>query len=68
MYVVETKGLHLKDNEKTEYIRKVFDLCNKESKAMNWEKLGQAIERKVLRFEVLSEEEWEGKLNEMLLK
>lgn len=68
VYVVETKGLHLKDNEKTEYIRKVFDLCNKESKAMNWEKLGQAIERKVLRFEVLSEEEWEGKLNEMLLK
>jgi type III restriction enzyme len=68
VYVVETKGLHLKDNEKTEYVRKVFNICTREAKSLKWEKFGPAMEKRVLRFEVLSEDEWEAKLNEMLLK
>lgn len=68
VYVVETKGLHLKDNAKTDYIRKIFDICTRQAKSQNWTDLGLKMKDKVLRFEVLSEDEWEAKLNEMLVK
>jgi type III restriction enzyme len=66
VYVVETKGLHLKDNAKTDYIRKVFNICTREARSRNWGELGPEMKDKVLRFEVLSEDEWEAKLNEIL--
>lgn len=66
VYVVETKGLHLKDNAKTNYIRKVFDICTRQAKSRNWNELGLEMKDKVLRFEVLAEDEWEAKLNEFL--
>ena len=66
VYVVETKGLHLKDNAKTNYVRKVFDLCTRQAKSRNWTELGLEMKDKVLRFEVLAEDEWEAKLNEVL--
>src|SRR4030042_1023340 len=66
VYVVETKGLHLKDNAKTEYIRKVFDICTKQAESRDWGALGLQMKDKVLRFEVLAEDEWEAKLNEIL--
>lgn len=66
VYVVETKGLHLKDNDKTDYIRKMFDICTLEAKSRNRAELGLAMRDKVIRFELLTEEEWEAKLNEML--
>jgi type III restriction enzyme len=66
VYVVETKGLHLKDNAKTDYIRKVFSICTRQAKSRHWSELGIAMKDKVLRFEVLSEDEWEAKLNGML--
>ncbi|MFH0880693.1 MAG: DEAD/DEAH box helicase family protein [Lentisphaerota bacterium] len=66
VYVVETKGLHLKDNAKTNYIRKVFDICTRQAKSRNWSELGLEMKDKVLRFEVLAEDEWEAKLNEVL--
>jgi type III restriction enzyme len=68
VYVVETKGLHLKDNAKTDYIRKVFDICAKQAKSKKWNQLGPAMRDKILRFEVLSEDEWEAKLNAILLE
>ena len=68
VYVVETKGLHLKDNAKTNYIRKVFDICAKQAKSKKWNQLGPAMRDKILRFEVLSEDEWEAKLNAILLE
>ena len=68
VYVVETKGLHLKDNTKTDYIRKVFNICTREAKSRNWDEFGINMKGKVLRFEVLSEDEWEAKLNEILLE
>jgi type III restriction enzyme len=68
VYVVETKGLHLKDNDKTNYIRKVFDICTRQAKSRNWNEVGLAMKDKVLRFEVLSEVEWEAELNRMLTK
>jgi type III restriction enzyme len=66
VYVVETKGLHIKDNDKTHYIRRVFDICTKQAKARNWGELGSQMKEKVLCFEVLAEDEWEAKLNEIL--
>jgi type III restriction enzyme len=66
VYVVETKGLHIKDNDKTDYIRRVFDICTKQAEARNWGELGSQMKDKVLRFEVLAEDEWEAKLNEIL--
>jgi type III restriction enzyme len=66
VYVVETKGLHIKDNDKTEYIRRVFDICTKRAKASRWDDLGSQMKDKVLCFEVLAEDEWEAKLNEIL--
>ena len=66
VYVIETKGLHLKDNAKTNYIRKVFDICTRQAKSRNWNELGLEMKDKVLRFEVLAEDEWEAKLNEIL--
>ena len=66
VYVVETKGLHLKDNAKTDYIRKVFDICARQAKSRNRNELGLEMKDKILRFEVLAEDEWEAKLNEIL--
>ena len=66
VYVVETKGLHLKDNEKTDYIRKIFDVCTKEAESISWGELGLKLKDRTLKFEVLAEDEWEAKLNDML--
>jgi type III restriction enzyme len=66
VYVVETKGLHLKDNDKTDYIRKVFELSTMAARSRTRTELGLEMKDKILRFEVLAEDEWEAKLNEML--
>lgn len=66
VYVVETKGLHLKDNSKTEYIRKVFDICTKQAQSSNWTDLGLKMKNKGMHFEVLAEDEWEARLNDMV--
>ncbi|HUT37313.1 MAG TPA: DEAD/DEAH box helicase family protein [Planctomycetota bacterium] len=66
VYVLETKGRHLADYEDTRYKKKVLDLCNKEAKRKDWNKFAPGMKDKVLRFEVLAEDEWERKLNELL--
>ncbi|MFA4910835.1 MAG: DEAD/DEAH box helicase family protein [Desulfobacteria bacterium] len=66
VYVVETKGLHLMGSPDTDYKMEMFSLCNKEAKSRTWTELGPAMKDKVIRFEVLAEDEWEAKLNEML--
>jgi len=66
VYVVETKGLHLMGSQDTDYKRKMFSLCNKEAKSKSWNELGLQMKEKVIRFEVLAEDEWEAKLNQML--
>lgn len=66
VYVVETKGLHLIDNSKSEYIRKVFDICTKQAQTSNWTDLGLKMKDKSLHFEILAEDEWEARLNEIV--
>jgi type III restriction enzyme len=67
VYVVETKGIHLGDNPDTRYKKKVLGLCNREAKKKDWNQFAPGMKDKVLRFEVLAEDEWGRKLNELLL-
>lgn len=66
-YVVELKGKHLMDNAKTKYVTDIFDICTKAAKSRDWNELGLEMKDKVLRFELLAEDEWQAKLNEMLV-
>ena len=66
VYVVETKGLHLMGSADTDYKRKMFSICNRAAKSRSWTELGLIMKEKILRFEVLAEDEWQAKLNEML--
>ena len=62
VFVVETKGLHLK-NEDTDYKKSVFDVCNKQAKRKNLNELEIAFKEKAINFEVVFEDEWKRKLN-----
>lgn len=66
VFVLETKGLHLKDNEKTNYVRKLFDICTRQATSRHFNELNLQMKGKPMRFEVLAEDEWERKLNDMI--
>jgi type III restriction enzyme len=65
VFVLETKGLHLK-NENTAYKESVFALCNKHAKKKTWNELVPAMRDKEIRYEVVFQDEWEKRLNELL--
>lgn len=64
VFVVETKGIHLK-NDDTEYKESVLDLCNEKSKSMSWSELGLKFKDKSIDFQVVFGDEWQVKFNEM---
>jgi len=66
VFVMETKGMHLKRTEDTSYKRSVFDLCSEQARKTDWADFVPAMKHKVMRFEVVDEEEWENRLNSML--
>jgi type III restriction enzyme len=66
VFVVETKGLHLKGSEDTEYKRSVFDLCNDLAKETTTNQLGMELESKKVSFHVVDEVEWQQRFNEIL--
>ena len=66
VFVMETKGIHLQQSADTKYKRSVFDICTERAKKTDWAKFVPAMQRKALHFEIVAEEEWERKLNEML--
>ena len=66
VFVVETKGVHLKGSEDTEYKRSVFDICGEHARRTDWAEFVPAMRSKVMRFEVVDEGEWEARLNGML--
>jgi len=66
VYVLETKGLHLEGSQDTLYKKSILRICNREAKKRDWNKFAPGMKGKVLRFEVLAEDEWERKLNEFL--
>ncbi|MEA3421430.1 MAG: hypothetical protein U9Q97_07130, partial [Acidobacteriota bacterium] len=58
--------LHLMGSADTDYKRKMFSICTKEAKSRSWSELSPVMKGKAIRFEVLAEDEWGAKLNEML--
>ncbi len=66
VFVVETKGLHLKGAGDTDYKRRVFDICSGHAARRGWAEFVPAMRDKVLKFEIVDEEEWEKRLNFML--
>ncbi len=68
VFVVETKGVHLKEAEDTEYKRSVFDICSEHARRADWAEFAPAMRSKVMRFEVVDEDEWQARLNGMLFR
>ena len=66
VFVVETKGLHLKESSDTAYKRCVFDICSEHAARKNWADFVPAMRDKVVKFEIVDEDEWERRLNSML--
>ena len=66
VFVVETKGIHMKQSADTDCKRSVFDICTEHASRKDWAELAPAMRGKVMRFEIVDEEEWEQRLNAML--
>jgi type III restriction enzyme len=62
VYVLETKGLHLK-NEDTAYKQDVFELCNQLGTKLPWRELDLDFPDKKVNFQVIFEDEWKNKIN-----
>ncbi len=65
VFVVETKGMHLKEAADTSYKRSVFDICSEHAKRADWAEFVPAMQGKVVRYEVVDGDEWEQCLNAM---
>jgi type III restriction enzyme len=63
VFVVETKGLHLKDSDRTQYTTKLFNLCNERAKEMTLTDLGLKLPAKQISFLVIAEDEWQNRFN-----
>jgi type III restriction enzyme len=63
VFVVETKGLHLKGYEDTEYKRALFNTCNELAKETTLGQLGLKLHAKQVSFVVIDEDEWECRFN-----
>ena len=55
VYVLETKGLHLKHATDTEYKRSVFDLCSEHARRKDWAEFVPAMRDRAMRFKVVDE-------------
>lgn len=64
IYVLETKGLHLK-NEDTKYKQDVFELCNELGAKKAWKELDLDFKEKKFEFQVIFDNEWETKVNKI---
>ena len=66
VFVVETKGIHLKQSSDTEYKRSVFEICSRHAAKKDWTEFVPAMRDKVMRFEIVDADEWQNRLNAML--
>lgn len=64
IYVVETKGLHLK-NEDTDYKNNVFDFCNRLGQQRDWRELNLEFAKKRIEFQVVFEDQWKARINKI---
>jgi type III restriction enzyme len=68
VYVLETKGVHLKANDDTKYKQNVFDLCNELGAKKVWKELYDDFPDRNFEFQVVFEDEWKNQINLMLEK
>jgi type III restriction enzyme len=66
IYIIETKGLHLKGSEDTAYKTNVFDFCNNLGKQKDWRELNLEFKDKKIEFHVIYEDEWRNRINRIL--
>ncbi|MBZ0246846.1 MAG: DEAD/DEAH box helicase family protein [Cyclobacteriaceae bacterium] len=66
IYVLETKGVHLKANPDTKYKQNVFELCNELGSKKAWRDLFEDFPDKDFEFQVVFEDEWQNKINSIL--
>jgi len=66
VFVLETKGRHL-DNPDTAYKKSVFAVCSAHAEKKTWNELVPAMRDKEIRYEVVLQDEWEKRLNELLV-
>jgi len=66
VYVIETKGLHLKGSEDTTYKTSAFDFCNSLGKQRDWRELNMEFKNKRIEFLVIYEDEWRNRINQIL--
>lgn len=64
VFVVETKGLHLK-NEDTAYKQNILDICNDIGIEKSWDELGMEFPEKKVVFKVIFDNEWQARINEL---
>ena len=64
IFIVETKGVHLK-NEDTDYKKNVFDFCNKLGQQKDWRELNLEFGDKRVEFQVIFGDEWVKRINEI---
>ena len=68
VFVVETKGVHLKEAEDAGYKRSIIDLCSGHAHRTDWIESATPCRTKVGRFEFVDEDEWQTQLNGILLR
>jgi len=63
VYVLETKGIHLKNNSDTTYKQELFKLCHEQSQPRPWDEIARSFSDHRLQFQVLFEKEWRNVIN-----
>lgn len=66
VFVVETKGLHLRKLADTDYKRSVFGICNEHARKAQWSEFVPSMSSTLMSFEVVDQEEWQRRVNELL--
>ena len=66
VYVLETKGVHLKANDDTKYKQNVFALCNELGAKKAWTELFDEFPDRDFEFQVVFEDEWQNDINKIM--
>ncbi len=66
VYVLETKGVHLKANDDTKYKQNVFALCNELGAKKAWTELFDEFPDHDFEFQVVFEDEWQNDINKIM--
>ncbi|HEY2583508.1 MAG TPA: DEAD/DEAH box helicase family protein [Mucilaginibacter sp.] len=66
VFVLETKGIHLKANDDTKYKENVFELCNELGAKKPWKELFNEFPDHDFEFQVVFEDEWQNEINRLV--